>query len=98
MDITMNGFNYDDLKLKKNEIMKQMYKLKEELKVLNDLCTEKLRKEKANEYSKKLMKNKYHTNEEFKERRKQKALEYYYEKKKKKEAEVEIDEENEVEN
>jgi hypothetical protein len=39
------------------------------------------------------MKNKYHTNEEFKERRKQKALEYYYEKKKnkkfEKEAEVE---------
>jgi hypothetical protein len=83
MEVTTSGFNYDDLKLKKNDIMKQMYKLKEELKVLNDLYTEKLRKEKANEYSKKLMMNKYHTNEEFKERRKKKALEYYYEKKKK---------------
>lgn len=79
----MAEINYNELKLKKDELKKEIYKLKEELNALNEIFDQRSKKEKANEYSKNLMKNKYHTNEEFKERRKKRALEYYYEKKKK---------------
>lgn len=81
----INVINYNELKLKKNDLKKQIYKLKEELKVLNNIFNQQSKKEKINEYSKNLMRNKYHNDEEFKERRKQRALEYYYEKKKEKE-------------
>lgn len=85
---TIETMNYNNLKIKKDDIIKQMIKLKEDLKMIEEVFIQKARKEKANEYSKKLMKDKYKNDIEFKERRKQKALEYYYEKKKRLEAEV----------